>query len=190
MPRHMAPKGYYAQADPPSVCLHCNTTVDRSHWREVNAQRTRTGKSWDCLVRRKKYAAAHYQRQMADPAQRLALRTAEQARYIRSKEHSKWAAYRSTDKKNGRSCDLPWDAAYALMISACHYCGGESGGLDRRDSARGHDLDNVVPACWRCNSVLTDLPAQAKDLLAPGLRAVRESRAFGDWQPPLSRNRK
>lgn len=64
---------------------------------------------------------------------------------------------------------LTFEDAKTLYGSNCFYCGatpssvrkdrsparGEDfvyNGIDRVDPTKGYELDNVVPACWRCNS--------------------------------------
>ena len=81
---------------------------------------------------------------------------------------------------------LSFDVFYALSQQPCHYCGkepytsynignckGRSGygpseirkqegsftynGIDRIDSTRGYDLDNIVPCCLICNRAKADM---------------------------------
>jgi len=62
--------------------------------------------------------------------------------------------------------DLQFDDFMKLTQMPCSYCGAEPSncakknnhefkynGLDRIDNSKGHDLDNIVPACWRCNEM-------------------------------------
>ena len=49
--------------------------------------------------------------------------------------------------------------------------------------------ENVRVCCEICNSILRDLPPEAKDLLASGLRSIREKRLLEDYIIPTKRNR-
>jgi len=63
--------------------------------------------------------------------------------------------------------------AIEMMRQDCYYCSAPSShGLDRRDNTKGHSKDNVVPCCEKCNNILGDLPAEAKDLLRQGLTDI------------------
>ena len=53
--------------------------------------------------------------------------------------------------------------------------------IDRINNDQGHVLDNVVPACARCNYLRRDMPHEAWLILVPAVRLARESGAFGDW---------
>jgi hypothetical protein len=68
--------------------------------------------------------------------------------------------YLRTAKSFSRSirrlrCTLTLEQFVAIRSNPCFYCGGElprtGCGLDRKEPTRGYDLDNVVPACTRCN---------------------------------------
>ena len=60
-------------------------------------------------------------------------------------------------KAAGLTATIPFERYEMLLKEPCHYCGGvinTSGiGLDRRDSAKGYDINNVVPCCATCNAV-------------------------------------
>lgn len=74
-------------------------------------------------------------------------------RFSKLKNHAK--AY-------GKVCTISRELYESLIARPCHYCGGElnktSHGLDRVDNDRGYEPDNVVPCCWRCNSLKQHRP--------------------------------
>jgi hypothetical protein len=66
------------------------------------------------------------------------------------------ASYKARDAKK---CHELCDFDYKYMLnniynSACVYCSSkEKLGADRIDNSRGHTKDNIVPACYRCNTM-------------------------------------
>lgn len=110
-----------------------------------------------------------------------------------ARAHTNYIRFKAYTRDDiGRGCTtIEKHAALSLMGLPCSYCGLEkAGGLDRRDSAKGHTEENVVPCCMWCNSLLSDLPPEAKDLLKPGLKKIREAGIFGTWVIPQMRNRR
>jgi len=90
---------------------------------------------------------------------------------------------RRSDKLRGRACDLTKEQIETLIAGGCSYC-GETGlrmTLDRVDNDRGHELDNVVPACIRCNYARRDMPFEAWSQLTDGMRRARELGLFKSW---------
>lgn len=73
---------------------------------------------------------------------------------------TRFANARSAAKRNGRTWLLTLAEFRLLIILPCHYCGRElersGSGLDRKDTTRGYETDNVVPCCKRCNAVKMD----------------------------------
>ncbi len=59
------------------------------------------------------------------------------------------------------------------LDSPCHYCGLPPTGLDRIDSSQGYLVENVVPCCYRCNLMKSDL-TQA-DFIAHVRRIIANS---------------
>lgn len=92
--------------------------------------------------------------------------------------------YRYTDKKKGFKNDLTLEGVRALIALPCFYCGKKSsGGLDRLDCKKGHEMTNIVSACYKCNLILTTLPYQCKLELREGLRRIHEKDLLKDWEP-------
>lgn len=90
---------------------------------------------------------------------------------------------RKSDKKHGRENDLTKEFIAVEIAKGCSYCGETKlrMTLDRIDNGRGHLMDNVVPACVRCNYTRKDMPYEAWIVVAPGMREAREQGLFGDW---------
>lgn len=68
-------------------------------------------------------------------------------------------------RRRGEQRGFDWSISYAdfqmLIVQICHYCNGplnETGvALDRKDNTKGYILDNVVPCCFSCNKVKSDV---------------------------------
>jgi len=112
--------------------------------------------------------------------------------YLKNKLDYKYKAYRHRDLAEFQGCvTIEKYEAIALMKEPCHYCGSlDSCGLDRRDNTKGHSKDNVVPCCEKCNNILGDLPAEAKDLLKEGLTEIAKQGLLNTWTIPTKRNSK
>ena len=80
--------------------------------------------------------------------------------------------YKGAAGKSGRSWTLTKEKAEELFRGDCHYCGRKPShycktkrmnggytysGIDRIDSSRGYDSDNVVSCCRRCNVAKNDM---------------------------------
>nr|QYA18426.1 restriction endonuclease HNH [Clandestinovirus] len=58
---------------------------------------------------------------------------------------------------------LSQDECCDIFKSHCHYCGKQPSiecpsGIDRKDSDGHYTIDNVVPSCWPCNHMKSDIP--------------------------------
>ena len=90
---------------------------------------------------------------------------------------------RGSDKKANRENDLTKEFIAEQIAGGCLYC-GESGirmTLDRIDNSKGHLMDNVVPACIRCNYTRKNMPHEAWLVVAPGMREARVAGLFKGW---------
>ncbi len=63
--------------------------------------------------------------------------------------------YISSAAKKNREISINFDTFTSLVTSPCYYCGyqkeNEVNGIDRRDNAKGYEVDNCVPCCTACN---------------------------------------
>ena len=48
-------------------------------------------------------------------------------------------------------CTLSLQDHEELVADLCAYCGGQGGGVDRKDSTIGYTIENCVPCCAECN---------------------------------------
>jgi hypothetical protein len=112
--------------------------------------------------------------------------------YYKNKLDFKLKAYRHRDRVEFKVTEtIEQYDAIAVMQSSCYYCGKEKAdGLDRRDNTKGHSKDNVVPCCEKCNNILGDLPAEAKDLLRDGLKQIYKQGLLEQWTIPTKRNQR
>lgn len=94
-----------------------------------------------------------------------------------------WEDSRHDDRDAGRENDLTKEFIKVEIEKGCSYCGETElrMTLDRIDNDRGHTMDNVVPACIRCNYTRKDMPHEAWLVVATGMREARQQGLFGDW---------
>lgn len=91
-------------------------------------------------------------------------------------------------KKSARKRGLEFDLEEAIIakfiVNGCVYCGEKNLRitLDRIDNAKGYKMDNIKPACIRCNYARGNMPYSAWKYLITGMRKARLAGAFGDWQ--------
>lgn len=93
----------------------------------------------------------------------------------KSLENIVLGSYKYAAKKRNIAWSLEDADAQRLFRLDCFYCGrppsqikrktgckGEFSysGIDRLDSSKGYEIDNVVPCCWTCNKAKTDMPYQ------------------------------
>jgi len=74
---------------------------------------------------------------------------------IRNKASKMVSSYRIKDNRKDRcfNLDIDW-VIENILRKSCIYCGATKYiGCDRLDNIVGHTKDNVVPCCYRCNSV-------------------------------------
>lgn len=111
-----------------------------------------------------------------DPAFRERVNARNRAWYARNKERAKakreeWRAaspgphkvwsIRRDAKERGLLFALPEELALDLVTDNCFYCGAVPApvnGVDRVDSSRGYEEDNVVTCCTQCNTAKLDRP--------------------------------
>jgi hypothetical protein len=149
--------------------------------------RYRDGGTWRCREKKRAAGRRHAARVQADPIRLERKKLIEKSWTRKNAIYIRYKAYAHEDRKRGFQT-IEKEAALALMSSPCFYCKTmNADGLDRRDSAGGHTPDNVVSCCMECNTLLTDLPAVAKDMLADGLQKIREAGLFENWIIPQMR---
>lgn len=75
-------------------------------------------------------------------------------RHRRTNSHRFWKAKADAETR-GLVFSLSKEEFLALRKEVCYYCSEPlspaGSGLDRIDNSKGYFLDNVVPACGRCN---------------------------------------
>ncbi len=53
--------------------------------------------------------------------------------------------------------------------------------MDMIDNAKGHTIENVVPSCYLCNKIRSDMPYAAWLELVPVIKRATEAGLFGEW---------
>lgn len=78
---------------------------------------------------------------------------------LRAKASKMMAQYRLKDRKRGlveTRLSIEWFIKN-VFEKVCAYCSTDQKlGADRKDNSKGHTLDNIVPACYRCNTMRQD----------------------------------
>jgi len=76
---------------------------------------------------------------------------------LRLKASKMISSYRCRDKKRGVTSTYALTIEWFIeniLLKACVYCSSEKNiGADRLDNTLGHNIDNIVPCCYRCNTV-------------------------------------
>lgn len=102
------------------------------------------------------------------------------------------ARLRLAAKERGLGVSLPLQQYTDLIREGvCHYCGAAlpttGHGIDRKDSAVGYILENIVLACDACNRIKGDIFTYAQMLEIGNL--LRAWRARGTWNDPQRKDR-
>lgn len=153
------------------VCGSCHEEKDETKFGRIRDTKYRRGTCFAC------YAKIDYR----NNRERF-LRGAKIRRH-NNPSSAIYADSRKSDKKKGRANDLTKEFIKKQIEKGCSYCGETESRmtLDRIDNGRGHTMDNVVPACIRCNYFRRDMPYEAWLVIAPAMREVRERGLLGDW---------
>lgn len=78
----------------------------------------------------------------------------------------------TTSKNKAKIRNQEWDLTFEeykeLRSKNCHYCSGplpeSSRGLDRLDNSKGYIKDNVVPCCYGCNNLKSNVLSEKETL--------------------------
>lgn len=100
-------------------------------------------------------------------------------------------------KRHARDRGLSWNLTYEqvkkIIDSPCYYCGMKKSnhkvtknckegydhnGIDRIDSSKGYEIDNVVPCCKFCNRAKMDM--KKEDFIKWAKRVVEHSKAMAE----------
>lgn len=103
--------------------------------------------------------------------------------YTKSIATAIWYDTRKLDKRYKRDNNLSKQFIEDLIELGCRYCGETNlrMTLDRKDNSIGHTVDNVIPACIRCNNIRRDMPFAAWIQLSAKLRDIKADELFGSW---------
>lgn len=66
---------------------------------------------------------------------------------------SRLSHYKNRANKRNIVWNISDEKAFELFTSPCYYCGEDGLGIDRVNSSRGYEDDNVVPCCSICNTM-------------------------------------
>ena len=97
----------------------------------------------------------------------------------RAEKRAKWDMWArtvkgqyTTSKNKAKYNNVEWDLSLEeyseLRNKSCHYCAGplpqSSRGLDRLDNSKGYIKGNVVPCCYGCNNLKSDVLSEKETL--------------------------
>lgn len=173
----------------PETCSVCGLeNPPGEHFKWNPHKKANFGGVWRCREEVNRLGRGYAKRRRADPVRNAKNEAYTLEYYERHPNYQRYKAYRSIDNRRFGGGTLAWTDAEILMESPCTYCKVDvSNGLDRRNNSKGHSSGNVVPCCFVCNTILGDIPEEAKDLLAPGLQEAREKGYLDSWIPPQKR---
>lgn len=122
----------------------CGEVKLRSHF--TNDKSKRSGKRNRCKQCQRAY-------NKANPAARLAA-----DKKYRVQPHVRFAKYKASAEKRGFIWNLTRDQFMIHWKKDCTHCGStiETIGLDRIDSSKPYQSDNVEPCCAKCNQMKSD----------------------------------
>jgi endonuclease I len=132
-----------------------------------NKARYNRGRSEASKQQIKTSRAARFKQQRLDPEQR-----------------AKFIIYdsRKYDKRKNLENDLTRDVVKDMIMKGCEYCGNhEDMTLDRIDNSIGHLVSNILPACYRCNIMRSNMPYDAWLNIVPAIRDTFEKGLFTSW---------
>lgn len=163
------------------VCIRCNTE------RPIKSFPTQ---SRDRAKRRNVCGMCKYQREV-DSGYREATKEKRREYYkTYHKNNPEVARYKSLvsyDKGKGYT-SMSLNQYRELIKAPCHYCGNTSNiSADRKDCSAGHELNNCVPCCEKCNFILGDLPQEAKEIMKYSLSEVFNQGLLENWVIPVKR---
>lgn len=115
------------------------------------------------------------------------VRTNEYKRQSRIKDPAKtilWDCNGYDSKRGFGKNNLNYEFIQFIISSGCSYCKDRSIRitLDRVDNNKGHNKDNVVACCIRCNLIRGAMPFEAWLHIVPSVRSAKEMGLFGDWR--------
>ena len=165
------------------ICKICNLEQDISCFSPYYGENRKDGKRRNvCRVCKNEKQRKSIKN---NPERREKLRLYLKEYYKIHKEIGKVKSYRTADKRKGRISITLEEYRNILKVTPfCYYCGETNRyilGLDRKDNSKGHEIENVVTCCEKCNHFLTDIPYEAKILLKEALTKIRELDLFKDW---------
>ena len=173
-----------------SFCTYCNTYVSEDHWYWMTDNRYKLGGKWRCRQQKRDSEKRYREKIKAgnNPSGREAQLRGRKAFQDKNPHLAKYKAYKTADKKANRIHSITWLEAQVLFNQNCFYCNTiDKIGIDRKDSSKGHTLENSISCCEKCNMILGDLPFEAKLLLKPALEQIQIQNLLQQWTIPTKR---
>jgi hypothetical protein len=160
---------------------------------EVRFHRRKVGDRYYRYFLCTKCKAEYSKKYPAKLTEEIKQRNREMARHNRSKREN-MAKYMTknaiaNDKAMGRVSDITIQFVEQLVNDAggCTYCGDTEArlSLDRIDCSIGHNQNNVIASCVRCNHFRGNMPFEAWKEVAIVIKSLRERGILDDWRGRL-----
>lgn len=156
------------------ICRSCYL-VDYYSKPENRQRKSENGKAWAKRhPERHRQKSLDWQKNNPDRAKAIAHKTyrSPQNRFTRAKGRA---------AKRGFTWAISFEDFSKFLLQRCAYCGGELDqigcALDRKDSAVGYEISNVVPCCGECNRIKgPNLTHEEMKAAMLAILAVRESK--------------
>lgn len=105
----------------------------------------------------------------------------------KDRAYARACVYWRRSKRMGIKSDLRLSDVRMLLSCPCYYCGGteSEATIDRKRSDLGYTKDNIVACCYRCNTIKSDMPAEAWKHIAPVIRNAAKLGLFGEWRAEI-----
>ena len=168
-------------------CIKCNEILDENRFREQTYRGYKSFKNKCKKCESKERMARPYYPLSEEQKRKKNIRLNEyQKKKRRNPDNAAKIILvdsRSADKKKGIENNLTENAIAELIVNGCYYCGDKTTRmtLDRVDNNIGHVLDNILPACHRCNMIRGNMPFKAWECIVPAIKETFEKGLFENW---------
>ena len=81
---------------------------------------------------------------------------------LRGTPKGRWVRFKSNLTARRHGINITFEQYLQFWQKPCSYCGSEikTIGLDRVDSKKGYNMDNIVSCCIRCNMAKNNIPVE------------------------------
>jgi hypothetical protein len=97
---------------------------------------------------------------------------------INNKLSKMLSSYRNSDIRKGLEFKMTRDDLFKIINQPCSYCNAtENIGADRIDNSKGHVVENIIPCCYVCNVVRSNLfSVEEMKLIGKTIKLINKKR--------------